>query len=82
MFFPTNSQAVWQCKYAEMLLAELENFTSLDRLRGNQSLGNKKDKAIKAAYKRLWDINSSDQYKGLQVLVFQIITSALKSLTP
>jgi hypothetical protein len=40
------------------------------------------DKAIKEAYKRLWTINGDDQYKDLQVRVFQIITGARESLTP
>ena len=86
MFFPKNSKCVQRPEFAEKLLGDLKDFKTLDTLRdgeNNQSSGNENDKAIKKAYKRLWDINGGDdQYKDLQVRVFQIVTSALESLTP
>jgi hypothetical protein len=77
VFFPKNEHVVEQSEFAKQLLNELENFSSLDTLRDSDS-----DKALKAAYKRLWDINGGVQYKDHQVRIFQIITSALESMKP
>ncbi len=63
MFFPRNKKAIQRPGYAEKLLGELENFRSLENLpdgENDEFPGNEKNKAIKAAYKRLWEINGDE----------------------
>ncbi|QGA20938.1 hypothetical protein EYB26_008648 [Talaromyces marneffei] len=85
VFFPKNKKPVRSLNYAKKLLDELEGLKSLDKLPDREDdkfSDNENKEAIKAAYERLWNINGDDQYKDLQVRVFQIITGARESLTP
>lgn len=38
--------------------------------------------AIQKAYEVLWEANGGDQYRDLQIRLFQVVTAAFRSLTP